>query len=187
MKVEALALLVALGGCGKSDSEAYPKPMEQPSISADGNVKIPPGHETTYTFDGRAIKMEWTYVAIINVENKPALQFYAQGGPKHGMFSFAGEIPEHTPSLASLAGGSLIAYTGLISFGNAPEMATGTSMAIKITEVTPTYVAGTFEAQACKHAQTKCDRPWDIKNGTFRAFRSALSDDATFDRYVKKP
>lgn len=185
MKLQ-LALAVALaGGCGKSDNSSA-KPMEAPSLSAAGDVKVPPGHETTFTFAGTATKLEYTWLEVLNFESKPAIRILAQGGPKHGMFTMAVAIPEGTPTLASMAGTAVGAIPTSVSFGNTPEMATGTGATIQITEVTPTYIAGTFEAQACPFGTRTCPVPTQVKQGAFKAFRSALSDDAAFARYTKK-
>lgn len=183
MKVTGVVVaLVLVGGCG---SKSEQKPMEAPSLSGAGDVKVPPGHETTYTFGKTPTKLEWTWLEIVDFAGKPAIRLLAQGGPKHGMLTLLAEIPPATPTLASMAGSSVGAVPKGVSFGNAPEMATGTGATIKIVEVTPTYMAGTFEAQACPHGKSQCDRPTSITNGTFKAFRSALSDDAAFVRYVK--
>ena len=103
-----------------------------------------------------------------------------------GMFIMTAPIPEHTPSFASLAGGSTRAFPTAVSFGLTADMSVGNGADIKITEVTPTSMSGTFTTQACPHSGPPCSNPTNV-TGTFKAYRSALSDDAMFERiYVKK-
>jgi len=177
------AVIVMLGACGKSEKSE--PPIEAPSLSADGKVKVPPGHETTYTFDGNATKLEYTWLEISSIESKPALRILAQGGPHHGMFTFAVEISQGTKQLDQMVGVELGALPNTITFGNAPQMATGTGGTLKFTEVTKDHVSGTFQAQACKFGEQTCTAPMQITNGTFKAYRSALSDDVAFTRYAK--
>src|SRR5688572_2611095 len=79
MKVEALALLVALAGCRNSDSESNTKPVEAPSLSADGKHKVPPGYETQFKFGGKDVKLEYTWVSLESVNEQPAFRIYASG------------------------------------------------------------------------------------------------------------
>ncbi len=181
----AWVFAIAVVGCGKSDKSEETKPMEAPTLSAAGDVKVPPGHETTYSFGKTAMKLQYSWLEVLNFENKPAIRLFAQGGPNGmGMFTLIALIPEGTPNMDAMKGTTLGAAPTGVSFGNAPEMATGTGGTIKIEEVTPTYVAGTLEAQACPHGQTRCASPTQVTNGKFKAFRSALSDDAAFTRYM---
>jgi hypothetical protein len=177
-----LVIVLLLCACRSSDN---PAPMEAPSLSADGKVKVPPGHETTFTFDGKPTRLEYTWLEVLSYESKPALRILAQGGPHHGMLTIAMPIAEGTHKLDQMAGVDIGAFPNGISFGNAPVMATGTGGIVKISEVTPQYVSGTFQAQACETGQQTCDKPMQVTNGTFKAFRSALSDDAAFSRYAK--
>jgi hypothetical protein len=189
MKVMALGLAVVLAvGC---NSDRKDPPIEAPSLSADGKTKVPPGYETTYTFDGEPVKILYSWITIEHVTGAagrlPVIKFQAQGVVGHlGSMTITAGIPDQTPSLASLVDYPLGSVAGNISLGNAPKMASGTSVSVKITEVTPTYVAGTFEAQACESATNTCSKPFQIKDGKFKSFRSALSDDARFTEYTKK-
>lgn len=185
MTVKALALVAVVAGCGKSDSNN--KPMDPPKLSAAGDVVVPDGHETTYSYNGTAVKLEWTYVSIRYEQRAPALNFFAQDRERPGSFSMSAAIPPGTPSLESMAGTSIGVIPWSISFGNAPEMASGDGGVIQITEVTPTYVAGTFELQACKFAERPCKNVKQVKSGAFKAFRSALSDAAAFKLYTTQP
>lgn len=183
MKVEALALAIALAGCGKSDKKQ--EPAEAPSLSSDGSHKVPPGYETSFKFGDRDVKLEYTWVAISMVGGGPAFTIEARGAGM-GQFQMKAPIPEHTPSFSSMAGGSFNSFANEPSFGLTADMAMGRGAAIKITEVTATSMSGEFTTQACKDMKPTCDRPIDVK-GTFKAYRSPLSDDAMFERiYVRK-
>jgi hypothetical protein len=186
MKVAASAVVVlSLLGCGKKPEE---KPNDPPKLSAAGDVVVPDGHETTFSYAGTPVKLEWTYVSISYVMGRPALRFFAQDRERPGSFYMDAYIPEHTPTFASMAGSTVGAIPWSVSFGNTPEMAAGDGATIKITEVTPTYVAGTFEAQSCDFGtRPNCKNPKRVTNGTFKAFRSALSDDKAFTRYTTQP
>ncbi len=183
----ALVMVVASVACGKGDS-ADRKPREAPKLSAAGDVVVPEGHETTYTYAGVPMKLEWTWLEISYIEMKPALRIFAEDREGPGGFHLEAYVPAQTPSLASMAGSTIGAIPWRVNFANAPEMATGNGATIKITEVTPTYVSGTFEAQSCKFAtRPTCENAKQVTNGTFKAFRSALSDDARFTRYTTQP
>lgn len=173
-------VFVVLCACGKSE-KAEP-PIEAPSLSADGKVKVPPGYETTYTFDGKATRLAYTWADISEIESKPVVRILAQG---RGMFTIGFAIDPGTKKLDQMVGIELGAIPDTISFGNAPVMATGTGGILKLTEVTADHVSGTFEAQACEHGERRCANPMQIKNGAFKAYRSALSDDTAFTRYAK--
>ncbi len=184
MKLEALALVSLVSGCGKSDSPP-PNKLEAPSLSSDGKVKVPPGHELTYTYGDKPVKLEFSWLAITAVGTNPALELNAQSGTGIGSFVFRAPIVDATTTnLSQLVGIELGGLPGGISFGNAPAMATGSGGSLKLTEVTPTYVSGTFTAQACKHGEMSCSDPTQVTNGTFKAYRSALSDDAAFTRVM---
>jgi hypothetical protein len=184
MKLEALVVLVALAGCGKSDS-SHDKPAEPPSLSDDGKQKVPPGYETQFKFGSRDVRLEYTWVSIEHVNGRPAFSILAQGSGM-GLFRMSAPIPEHTPSFSALAGGSTPAFPTGVSFGLTADMTHGNGADIKITEVTPTSMSGTFTTQACPQNQPRCSNPTNV-SGTFKAYRSALSDDAMFERvYVKK-
>jgi hypothetical protein len=176
-------VLVVLCACRSSDKAEAP--MEAPSLSADGKLKVPPGYETTFTFDGKPTRLEYTWLEVLSYESKPALRVLAQGGPHHGMLTIPVPIADGTHKLDQMVGIDIGAFPDGISFGNAPVMATGTGGTIKISEVTPQYVSGTFQAQACEMGQRTCAQPMQVTNGAFKAFRSALSDDAAFSRYAK--
>ncbi len=185
MKAKALVLLVALAGCGRSDSASDNKPAEAPSLSSDGKVKVPPGYATQFKFGSKDVKLEYTWISIEKAFGQPAFTIYAKGSGM-GMFKMSAPIPEDTPSFSSLAGGSTPAFPTAVSFGLTADMSVGTGADIKITEVTPTSVSGTFTTQACPQAGPRCSNPTNV-TGTFKAFRSALSDDAMFERiYAKK-
>src|SRR5574337_1285968 len=111
---------VMLCACGKSE-KAEPPP-EPPSLSADGKVKVPPGYETTYTFDGKATRLEYTWADISEIESKPVVRILAQG---HGMFTIGFAIEATAKKLDQMVGVDIGAIPGTISFGNAPVMATG--------------------------------------------------------------
>jgi hypothetical protein len=160
--------------------------MEAPILSAAGDVKVPEGHETTYTFGTTAMKLEYTWIEVLNFQGKAAIRILAQGGPKRGLFTFGAEIPVGTPSLSAMAGATVGAWPQGVSFGNVPDMATGLGGSLTIDEVTASYVAGHFDAQACPLGETSCAMPIQVKDGKFKAFRSALSDDAAFTRYTKR-
>jgi hypothetical protein len=192
MTVIALGLAVVLAiGC---NSDRKDPPIEAPSLSADGKTKVPAGYETTYTFDGEPVRILYSWVTIEQLtgvpgrtDPVPAIAFHAQGVVGHlGSVTIRAPIPDQTPSLAALVDYPLGGLQNFISFANAPKMASGNSARITITAVTPTYVAGTFEAQACEHTRVTCDKPFQIKDGKFKSFRSALSDDARFIEYTKK-
>ena len=188
MKVGALAVVaLSLVACGKDAPKE--KPNDPPKLSAAGDVVVPDGHETTFNYDGTAVKLEWTWLEISYVNRLPTLRMFARDREGVGTFIMEAYIPEHTPTLASMAGSTVGAIPYAVSFGNTPEMATGNGATIKITEVTPTYFAGTFEAQSCKFASQPpaCENPKQVKNGTFKAFRSALSDDKRFTQYTTQP
>lgn len=185
MKLE-MVVAIAVLGCGKSESTAE-KPMDPPKLSAAGDVTVPAGHETTYSFGGKETRMQYSWLEILQFEGKPAFRLFAQGGRNGmGLFSFGAVIPPNTPNLDALKGVAIGAWPTGVSFGNAPDMATGMGGTITIEEVTPTYVAGKFEAQACPHGERQCASPTPVTNGNFKAFRSALSDDAAFARYTKQ-
>lgn len=185
MKVQALAVLVAFAGCGKSDSKESAKPAEAPSISSDGKQKVPPGYETNFKFGDKNVKLEYTWVAISMVNGRPAYTIHAQGAGM-GLLTIHAPIPDDTPSFKSLAGGSTPAFPEGVQFGLTADMTVGNGADIKITEVTPDSMSGTFTTQACPQATPKCERPTNV-SGSFKAYRSALSDDAMFERiYVRK-
>ena len=182
MKLEALAVVALLASaCGK---DAPTKPNDPPKLSAAGDVVVPDGHETTYSYDGTDVKLEWTWADITYVEGKPALGIHAQDRERPASFAMSAAIPAGTANLAQMAGTTVGAIPWTVQFGNAPEMASGDGATIQITEVTPAYIAGTFDAQSCKHGERPCKDPKQVKKGAFKAFRSALSDDATFTRYT---
>lgn len=180
--MKALVLVAVLAGCGKSDSNANAKPSEPPALSSDGTHKVPPGYETTFKFGTRDVKLEYTWVAIENVNGRPAFSILAQGTGM-GLFRMSAPIPEHTPSFAALAGYPTPAFPTGVSFGLTADMAVGNGADIQIAEVTPTYVSGTFKTQACPKAPPPCQDPTNV-SGSFKAYRSALSDDAAFARYT---
>lgn len=182
MKVEALALAIALVGCGKSDKK--PEPAEAPSLSSDGTNKVPPGYEMTFKFGDRDVKLEYTWVALSMINGGPAFTIEARGSGM-GQFHMRAPIPEHTPSFASMAGGSFASFPNEPSFGLTADMAMGRGANIKITTITADSMSGTFTTQACPQG-SKCERPTDV-SGSFKAYRSALSDDAMWERiYVRK-
>ena len=185
MKLVALALLVTLAGCGKSDTASNDKPAEAPSLDTAGKEKVPPGYETHFKFGSRDVKLEYTWVSIGSVNGQPAFTIQAQGSGM-GLFTMSAPIPEHTPSFSSLAGGSTPAFPTAVSFGLTADMSIGNGADIKITEVTQASLSGTFTTQACPQNEPRCSSPTNV-SGTFKAYRSALSDDAMFERvYVKK-
>lgn len=184
MKLGALLVVVAIAACGKSEDKR--PPMEAPKLSAAGDVVVPKGHETTFVFDGTPTTLEYSWLEVLDYQGKAAIRLLAQGGPRHGLFTMLALIPPGTATLDQLKGYTVGAVEDGVSFGNTPEMATGTGATIWIDDVGPAYIAGRFEAQACNHGERRCAIPKQITKGTFRAFRSALSDDAAFSRYVTK-
>jgi hypothetical protein len=142
--------------------------MESPTLSAAGDVNVPLAHETTYRFSDTEYKLQYSCLRVLIFDDKPAIRFLAKGGPQGmGLLTFGSMIPPGTSTLDALKGLTIGAWPNGVSFGNAPDMATGMSRSIKIEEISKRFVTLALLTSCCKctrkhasrSANSRCCRP----------------------------